>query len=167
MRMDPGLLAWQATGHGRAFARDGLDGDLRANDVGPIFHDVQAHPGADLGNSEAFSVIPDGEAERLAIAQKFHPDLSRFAVLDRVGDRFLRDTVEVERDDLVANPDLARAVEVAGDGARLAGAKSEFAERVGEALGRKFDRVQAAGEIAGKADIVVYDARGFLERPRA
>ena len=54
-------------------------------------------------------------------------------------------------------------IEVAGDVADLAGAEGEFAQGVGQALGGELDRVEAAGEIAGEADVVVHDAGGFGE----
>src|SRR4029453_18515192 len=95
-------------------ARTALDRETRADAARAIGHDAQALPGFEpRGVESPLAVVRDDEIERPIRTAQLDVHAPRRPMLHRVGDRLLRDPVQlgggppVDRGDLSGGPELA------------------------------------------------------------
>src|SRR6185295_6882050 len=80
-------------------ARTALDREPRADAARAVVHDPQTLAAFEaLGIEAGLAVVGHHQLERTVLRAQLDVDAARGPVLDRVGDRLLRDPVQVRRD---------------------------------------------------------------------
>src|ERR1700722_148771 len=128
-----------------------LNVEFCSDDTGTVGHNSQAHAFAPRRLiRQANTVIADCQYHALRGGFEAHDDLFGVAVFDGVGDRFLRDTIQMSGHSRFSNLhglvalEIARCLESFGDG------RSQSSKRVREALPFQFKGMKAVRQRAGQ-----------------